>query len=152
MNSPIHSNDTRWTCFQSDDRLALNLRMVHFGQSHERSQKRCQATARLQPSHFFRFWSPPVLNRRCESDYLMFLGANQVLPFAYEAIMFRIDKVLNRMNIYISETYRDYVSGSTYNVFNCMLELFTMLDNVTGLPHPENGISPQRGGGPNALY
>jgi hypothetical protein len=52
----------------------------------------------------------------------------------------------------IRETYRDYVSGSTYNIFHFMLEPFTMPDNVTGLSHPENGISPQRGGGLNALY
>jgi hypothetical protein len=56
------------------------------------------------------------------------------------------------MEGYVSETYRDCVSGSTYNIFNHILELFTMLDNVTGLPHPENGVSPQRGGGLNALY
>jgi hypothetical protein len=61
--------------------------------------------------------------------------------------MFRMDKLLNRMKAYISETYRDYISGSTYNIFNRMLELFTMLDNVTGLPHPENSTTPQRGEG-----
>jgi hypothetical protein len=51
------------------------------------------------------------------------------------------------MTAYISETHRDYVSGSTYNIFNRMSELFTLLDNVTGFPHPENGISPQEAEG-----
>jgi hypothetical protein len=56
------------------------------------------------------------------------------------------------MKAYISETYGEYISGSTDNIFSRMLELFTMLDNVTGLPHRENGISPQRAGVLNALY
>jgi hypothetical protein len=51
------------------------------------------------------------------------------------------------MKSYISETYRDYVSRSTYNIFNRMLELFIMLDNVTGLPLPENGIPLKEGEG-----
>jgi hypothetical protein len=56
------------------------------------------------------------------------------------------------MKAYILETYRNYASESTYNIFDRMLKLFTMLDNVTGLPDPKNGISPQRWGGLTALY
>jgi hypothetical protein len=108
----------------------------------KRPSNGCQTTVRLQPCHFFRRRSPPVLNRRCESGHSFRPWGDHIW----------IDKLLNPMKAYISETYRDYISGPTYNIFRCMLKLFTMLDNVTGFPHPENGISPQRGGGLNPLY
>jgi hypothetical protein len=103
MNSPGRPKDTWWTCFQSNDRLSLNLQTAPFYKVVNIAQRGVK-----RHSAFNHVTFSGACHRRYSTG-----AANQVLQFAHEAIMFWIDKLLNRMKAYISEAYKDYVLGLT---------------------------------------